>query len=476
MTCAGRTVLRTLPTCELPLPDPPDTTMDEFTAKLDSFDRAERQDALENLRADMTRRDGLSPQHVNMHCHTFYSYNGYGASPCHVAWEAMNRGLSAAGICDFDVLDALDEFLWASDTLGLRATVNIETRVFFSEYADHVINSPGEPGIYYFMGGGFVRQPAPGSPAAAQLAAMRAGAESRNREVVDKVNAHTGVVRLDYDADVVSLTPAGNATERHICSAYYARSSAHFGGQTPQAAAYWAKCLDVDADIAAKALADPMAFNDLARSKLMKTGGPGYVAPTRSTFPALEDVIAFIQACDAVPMGTWLDSMNSGERDMKAQLECLKAKGVAALNIIPDRNWNIKDPGEKAVKVAKLHDVVRIADSLHLPLNVGTELNKYGQKWVDDFTAEPMQPVVASFIRGAYIMVGHTRLLRYAGISLCGPEIAAEFGTNLRARNDAFEAIGKLPPLSIRMAEEYKGLEPDDVYSRMRDAGKVGHW
>jgi len=37
-------------------------------------------------------------------------------------------------------------------------------------------------------------------------------------------------------------------------------------------------------------------------------------------------------------------------------LECMVAKGAAALNIIPDRNWNIKDPEARETKVRKLRD------------------------------------------------------------------------------------------------------------------------
>ena len=29
-------------------------------------------------------------------------------------------------------------------------------------------------------------------------------------------------------------------------------------------------------------------------------------------------------------------------------LDCMAAKGAAALNIIPDRNWNIADPDARA--------------------------------------------------------------------------------------------------------------------------------
>ena len=56
----------------------------------------------------------------NLHFHTFFSYNAYGWSPARIAWEAKKYGLSVAGIVDFDVLDGMEEFLCAGETIGIR--------------------------------------------------------------------------------------------------------------------------------------------------------------------------------------------------------------------------------------------------------------------------------------------------------------------------------------------------------------------
>ena len=92
---------------------------------------------------------------INVHCHTFFSYNCYGYSPSRFAWLARKAGLEVAGTVDFDVLDSLDEFYEASAMLGLKGSVGMETRVFVPEFSDREINSPGEPGISYHMGVGF---------------------------------------------------------------------------------------------------------------------------------------------------------------------------------------------------------------------------------------------------------------------------------------------------------------------------------
>ena len=54
-----------------------------------------------------------------MHCHTCYSYNGYGFTPAEIAYLARKSGWLAAGIIDFDVLDAVDEFRSCAEQLDI---------------------------------------------------------------------------------------------------------------------------------------------------------------------------------------------------------------------------------------------------------------------------------------------------------------------------------------------------------------------
>ena len=92
----------------------PSNTIEALEAELKIFDPERRARALEALQAQIERRGiGLSPEMaaVNMHCHTFYSFNAYGYSPSGLAWLARQRSFRAVGIVDFDVLDGVDEFL-----------------------------------------------------------------------------------------------------------------------------------------------------------------------------------------------------------------------------------------------------------------------------------------------------------------------------------------------------------------------------
>src|SRR5690606_6178360 len=119
----------------------------ELEAELDDFSPEVRKSALEKLTA-LEIPPGDPVDNVNLHTHTFFSYNAYNWSPSRFAWESRKAGLYAAGIIDFDGVDGVTEFLMASEALSLRATAGIEIRGFLKEFADFEIDSPGEPGVH----------------------------------------------------------------------------------------------------------------------------------------------------------------------------------------------------------------------------------------------------------------------------------------------------------------------------------------
>lgn len=414
----------------------------ELETQLNSFDPAIRQSALTELAglAALGRIPLPEPAPiVNMHCHTFYSFNAYGHSPSSLAWLARRNGFSVVGIVDFDVLDAVDEFLAACDVVGVRGSAGIETRVYIPEFYTREINSPGEPGVYYDMGIGFASGQAP-QEAIPVLVSMRARAERRNRDMLRRVNAHLDPLSLDYDRDVLPLTPAGNATERHMLAAYLHKAARQYPSDS-KLAAFWAEKLNLDPSSIERILADYPKLSNLARARLMKKGGVGYVQPGPESFPTVEEVHSMIEACGALPCATWLDGTSAGEEAVHELLGLLIGKGVAALNIVPDRNWNIADPATRALKVGKLHEIVRIAGDYDLPLNAGTEMNSPGNKLVDDFDVPEMAPVRQAFLDGAHFIYGHTSLQRALGLGYQSDWAKAHFPSR-RARNAFYTAAG----------------------------------
>ena len=143
------------------------------------------------------------------------------------------------------------------------------------------------------------------------------------------------------------LTPAGNATERHMLARVHPRPQIDaFDGAESQKAAFWAEKLGASTEQIAAIIGDYAKFSNLVRGKLMKQGGVGYVQPSPEAFPTVAEFHAMIVACGALPCATWLDGTTAGEQAIDELLDLLIGQGAVALNIIPDRNWNIADPDD----------------------------------------------------------------------------------------------------------------------------------
>jgi hypothetical protein len=445
-------------------------TPTDLERQLNDFDQATRTEALLELQHRRERGELPLPRPdevANMHCHTFFSFNGYGHSPASLAWLAKKRGLKLMGIVDFDVLDGVDEFLAACALIGLRGSAGLETRLYLPEFAGRVINSPGEPGVYYHMGLGFGSSRVPDSVAPI-LADLSRRAAQRNREMLARINAYLDPVRLDYDRDVLPLTPNRNATERHIVTAYIQAVAA----QISKPGAFWADKLALPLAQIEAEITNPPDFQNLVRAKLMKRGGVGYVQPGPTSFPSLASFHELIVACGALPCATWLDGTSAGEAAMGELLEWLISQGVAALNIIPDRNWNIADPAAKQLKLQKLVEVVDLARQLDLPLNIGTEMNAHGQKLVDDFDAPELAPLRHAFLAGAYFSYGHTIAQRVLGLGYQSDWAKAYLPVR-RERNAFYTAFGRgVKPGGAGRAQLAclsPDLTPQDVLAKVAD-------
>ena len=446
-----------------------DEQVEALEQQLNHFDPATRQAALHEL-VQLAGKGQVAVEPTrdvaNMHCHTFFSFNAYGHSPASLVWLARKRGFRLIGMVDFDVLDGVDEFLDACVIAEVRGSTGMETRVFVPEFATRELSSPGEPAVAYHMGIGFTTTRCP-PEVSGILDDMRLRAARRNREMVARVNAHLNPVAIDYDRDVLPLTPEGNATERHLLTAYTRAA----GQGVPDLAAFWAAKLGMTPEQVSAILPDEPKFQNLVRAKLMKRGGVGYVQPGPETFPTVEAVHRFIVACGALPCVTWLDGTSAGEQAIEEYLDLMIGKGAVALNIIPDRNWNIADPETRRVKLQKLYEVVQIAQDRALPLNIGTEMNAYGQKLVDDFDAPALVPIRQAFLDGAYFVYGHTMLQRARGLGYQSQWAQAHLPGRAE-RNAFYTQAGKLlPPGRLgldRLAKVDESMPPEKMWSRLK--------
>lgn len=435
---------------------------------LNAFDPDARRKAFEHVL--QASREKLPPTgtNVNMHLHSFFSYNAAGWSPSRLVWEAHQAGLYAAGLCDFDVVDGLEEFLECAALAGLRGTVNVETRVYIPELAAVDINSPGEPGVAYIMGGGFFRMPSRESSAGQALEGYRARAGARNESLIARINTQVPEIAIDYAKDVQPLTPSGNATERHIVRAYVQQAQTVYPELTKRTL-FWARVLDRERDVVATLQQDIPAFEEAVRSRFAKRGGLGYEQPSPGTFPGIDAFVNWVLDCGAMPLTTWLDGTNPGEADAEDLLDLMTAKGCVGVNIIPDRNWNVSDPDRQRRLVDCLDAFVAAAVKRNQPVNIGTEMNKDGLPFYDDLDGPVLKRYRECFLAGAAIMTGHTILGRYADCPYTGPRAQAEFGLPAD-RNRFFESVGRLPPLTADQAHQFIDMGPEKTYAALADA------
>ena len=395
---------------------------------------------------------------VNMHLHTFFSFNIAGFSPSHVAVQARDWGLYAAATTDFDVLDAADEFLEAACVLGLRAAAHIETRVYAPEFAAVETNSPGEPGISYVMGAAFPRTPRPDMPTFALARELRARAAERNADVVERINRLMPEVALSYEQEVAHRTPGHSPTERHIVRAYLARAAQAFP-DAHERASFWSGILAQPA--ATVANLPHGTLQDLVRRRLIKHGGVAYQQPGPASFPEIGVFFDWVRDSDAIPMAAWRDGASRGESDPAAWLDALEARGVASVNVVPGL---VTDP-------RRLQRMMAEVTRRHLPVGVGTEMNADGLADYDDLDSPLLAPYREAFVTGAEVFVGHTALARYAAFPYCGAGAAAQYPDRAR-RNEFFAAVGRLPPLGPDAAAELTAIGPEAALAHLCDAAR----
>ncbi len=437
--------------------------------KLDHFDQEVRKQSLISLH-EMVKSGKIvsTPEKniANLHCHSFFSFNGYGYSPTRLAWLGKKSGLKYMGIVDFDVLDGVNEFLDACEYIGLRGSAGLETRTYIPEFSDREINSPGEPGVYYAMGIGF-----PSSftipIAKKKLDDINHRVTKRNLQIIKKINTYLNPLKVDFEQDIQPITPLGNVTERHIVVVIIKKSFEIFGNPIP----FWSDRLGQSEKDIENAMQDLELFKNIVRRKLMKQGGVAYIQPTVDSFPHVNEFHKLVKNCRAIPCAAWLDGTSPGEKDIEELLTLLIEKGTAAINIIPDRNWNIADTSKKKIKIANLRQVVELARKLDLPIHIGTEMNSFGQKIVDDFNAPELMPYRKSFMNGAAFIYGHTWMEKRWKMGYQSQWAEIHF-LDRKSRNDFYTNIGKILPPKISdpnlLWEINVRLDPKEVIERIK--------
>lgn len=426
-------------------------TESKLEEKLDSFNIEERKSALIELISNIVKvKPNSISDYVNLHIHTFFGYNAYGYSPSKIAWLALKHELTITGIIDFDVLDGVEEFLQAAQLTHIKACVGMETRVYFPEYAKKEINSPGEPGIAYHIGIGFPQVPSE-NHLCDFLHKLKKKSQHRNIELTSRVNKLLNPVIVDYNKDVLPLTPNGNATERHLCQAYAIKAENIFSNKK-ELIRFWTQRLECPENIVELPYG-PKLLNEI-RKKTMKKGTIGYVQPDSGAFPTMIEVNKFIIDAGGIPTLCWHDGMSEGEQEEEKLIENAMNCGVQAFSVIPNPAYTPRDPKKK---LDNLHKVVELVDNIGLPIVSGTEMNDHAQTLIDDFDSNKLSSLVPLFLRGGHIIYGHSVIQRQAKMGYMSQWAEKSFKNN-REKNKFFEQLGKMA--SSENENQLSGLKP----------------
>jgi len=379
----------------------------EIEEKLLSFDYEERKKGIYILKEKMEKEEIKklkNSSYLNLHIHSFHSFNYKNWSPSRIVFEGWRQNLNYTGVVDFDTLIATEETLLAGEILNVKVVCGFESRVFLPELKDKVINSPKEPGIYYLCGKGFKKPIKENSEEEKFFSKLKEIAQNRNKKVIKKLNEFLKDVKIEFEKDILPLTPSNNPTERHIVVAYQRKSEEILGEKVDD---FWTEILKMGKLKVEKLRKEkPEDFQEILRKKLIKYGGPGYIPPEIENFPVFDEVVKMTEKADGIPIGTWLDGTNPGEENPEELIELLRSKKIKGITIIPERNWNIKDQKEKEIKIKKLEEFMETCIKMNMPVICGTEMNKFGQPFIDDFS----QPILSKYL--PYFMESASTLFR----------------------------------------------------------------
>ena len=287
----------------------------------------------------------------------------------------------------------------------------METRVFVPEFATREINSPGEPGVCLPHGHRLHLQPRARRRSAGILADMRQRAARRNRDMAARVNAHLAPADIDYDRDVLPLTPAGQCHRAPHAGGLHSAAAA--AAPAPDLAAFWADRLGLPPNRSRPSLADGPKFQNLVRAKLMKHGGVGYVQPGPESFPTVEEFHRLIVACGALPCATWLDGTSAGEQAIERAAGPADRQGRGGAQHHPRPQLEHRRPARPGASRCRSctrwwrsrSDLRAAAERRHRDERLRPEAGGRLRR------AE-LAPVREAFLDGAYFVYGHTVLQR----------------------------------------------------------------
>ena len=311
------------------------------------------EERLANLRALLPETDfpPMTPQYINNHIHTTYSFSPY--SPTAAVYAARMEGLCTAGIIDHDSIAGAGEFLEAAEIVGMPATVGMECRVDMSgtRLEGRRTNNPDQVGVSYMT----IQSVPHGKIEVLDrfFAPYRDARNRRNRAMVERINALLPDIGLDFERDVLPLSRAsegGGVTERHLMYALAKKLTARSGKGGGMLDCLTELGLELSEKQKTQMLDEAYPFYEYDLLGILKSAFvPKIYIDADDECPRLADVVRLCREVDACLCYAYLgDVAESVTGDKKAQkfeddyledvFRCLREEGVWAVTYMPTRN------------------------------------------------------------------------------------------------------------------------------------------
>lgn len=282
---------------------------------------------------------------VNTHVHVPPNFSAY-ATPTDVIAEATAQGVRALGISNFYDQQVYRRFGEEATAAGIVPLYGLEFITADDDLAaaGSLVNDPANPGRVYLCGKGidpFQRK----SPQAARTAALiRSGNDQRAHAQVEALATHFASHEVPTDVTPTGLE-AAVAARGDVPPAWVSLQERHIAGAFQEVvtalppAEQMAALERLYGRTASADPADAGATQGEIRSKLLKSGGPGFVPEVPLDFA---DARAYVLAMDGIPcypiLADGAPALSAFEWPPSQLAANLKARGIYAAELIPVRN------------------------------------------------------------------------------------------------------------------------------------------
>jgi hypothetical protein len=281
---------------------------------------------------------------VNSHFHTPYSYSAF-ENMNELFTMAVQENVNILGINDFYTSSGFDEFTDLCLSNSKFPLYNIEfIGLLKSEQEKGIrINDPNNPGRIYFCGKGLDYPVDRETQAMKLIEKLADESQFQIKQMIEKTSDHLvqtdGRLNLDYN-EILEMHTNGMVRERHVAKAIRIKIFNLFK-TIEERKAILNKIFEGN-EITSN-LNNNAETEEEIRSKILKSGGKGYVREDNKAFLELNEIIKIIIDSGGIPTYPVLcddksDLFTEFERDPESLLSELSSRNIYSIELIPRRN------------------------------------------------------------------------------------------------------------------------------------------